>query len=84
MLLDKVKVFENVLRSWKISLAPNEEQKKLAEERKQICFDCVHCKEFENQTLKKIIDFYCEECNCPIGKKIYSIDNTCPKKKWSK
>jgi hypothetical protein len=75
--------FENKLRTWKISLAPNEEQRNLADQRKKICQECESCKEFTNQLLKKIIDYYCGECNCPIGKKIYSITESCPKNKWS-
>jgi len=75
--------FENTLRSWKISLAPNEQQRNLADQRKKICQQCESCKEFTNQLMKKIVDYYCSECNCPIGKKIYSITELCPKNKWS-
>lgn len=80
-MLDK---FENVIRSWKISLAPNEEQRNLANDRKEVCQSCESCKQFEDKILKKIVDYYCEECNCPIGKKIYSVTELCPKNKWSK
>jgi|APCry1669189844_1035258.scaffolds.fasta_scaffold00031_11 late competence protein required for DNA uptake (superfamily II DNA/RNA helicase) len=75
--------FENIIRSWKISLAPNEEQKKLANKRKEICQKCESCKEFNNEILKRIVEYYCDECKCPIGKKIYSVTESCPKNKWS-
>ena len=80
-MLDK---FDNLIRSWKISLAPNEEQRNLANERKEVCQICESCKQFEDKILKKIVDYYCEECNCPIGKKIYSVTELCPKNKWSR
>ena len=80
-MLDK---FENIIRSWKISLSPNEEQRNLANERKEVCQQCESCKQFEDKILKRIVDYYCEECNCPIGKKIYSVTESCPKNKWSK
>lgn len=76
--------FDNIIRSWKISLAPNEEQRILADERKIVCRACEYCKQYDDKILKKIVDYYCSECNCPIGKKIYSVTELCPKGKWSK
>ena len=56
-------------------LSPEEEKKALS--RSAICDECPEKK--HNDHLKF---FYCDECGCPLSKKIYSTINSCPLKKW--
>lgn len=75
-MLDKIK---EIAESWIIAAKPTDAQKKLAEERYKICLGCEEYRE------KRLItgDVYCNECGCPLNKKIFSPkNNECPFKKW--
>lgn len=65
--------------AWIKAANPTDSQKKLAEARYSVCNDCVHLNE-----LPKIIGGkYCNECGCPIAKKIFSrVYSECPKGFW--
>jgi hypothetical protein len=78
LLKEPSKIF-SILDAWIIANNPTEQQKTLAESRLNIC---VQCDEFREK--RKITgDPYCNECGCPIHKKIFSKKyNECPLKKW--
>lgn len=68
--------FIDITNSWIDSYNPTEEQRTLANERKEVCNKCD-----ELQYLN-IFDIYlCNLCKCPINKKIFSTKK-CPK--WQK
>jgi hypothetical protein len=65
--------------AWITAKKPTEEQKVLAESRYSICLDCEHFREKRPITGEP----YCEECGCPLNKKVFSKKyNECPLKKW--
>ena len=66
-----------IAKAWIIASNPTKEEKTKALERSSICDDC-DSKRF-NDHLK--FD-YCNECGCPLSKKIYSPINSCPLNKW--
>jgi hypothetical protein len=72
--------YEEIFKSWKASIKPTLKQEKLAEKRLDICLGCNYKKE----VLKGVKwSAYCEDCGCPINKKIFSpIFNACTQKKW--
>lgn len=66
---------KKIIRAWKISFNPTEEQKQLAEGRLEIC---LKCSKYGNYTIP-----VCTVCSCPISKKIYSDNyDECPLSKW--
>ncbi len=68
-----------IIDAWAQSYSPDENRKKLAELRYDICKGCEHFGE------KRLItgDQYCKSCGCPIQKKVFSKRfNACPLKKW--
>jgi len=73
-MFDKVK---EIAQSWIIANNPTDAQLKLAEERYKICQGC-----------DKMVDGLlgnpkCDECGCPINKKIFSPKfDACPLHKW--
>jgi len=71
----------DVLKSWVTSVNPNEIEKKLAEERIEICAKCEFRKEvFHNKKWSAL----CGRCGCPINKKIFTDQyGTCPLGKWN-
>jgi hypothetical protein len=65
--------------AWLAARNPTIEQKELAEARWNIC---VQCSEFREK-IDVIGDSHCNECGCPLKKKIFtSMFNECPLKKW--
>jgi hypothetical protein len=75
---------KEIAQAWIISAKPNPAQKKLAEERYDICIHCEHFGESRPITGEE----YCKDCLCPLSKKIFttlthlSEDKSCPKDKW--
>jgi len=65
-----------IIEAWIIAYNPNEDQKKLAALRGDICEGCPS---------KKTEFFtYCDECGCVIDKKIFTNEyDPCPLHKWS-
>ena len=74
-----LKAYE-ILKAWAISFNPTEKQQKVAIDRFSICESC----EFKRETFRnKVWSYVCNECGCPLQKKIYSpVPNACPKKFW--
>lgn len=72
--------FKQIINAWVTSFNPSERQKELAEKRGRICDDCPSKKNiFSNKEWSAI----CNECGCPIGKKIFTDEfNPCPLRKW--
>lgn len=66
-----------IVTAWAVSFNPNEEQKKLANERYNVCLGC------EQRTKKFGIEI-CNKCGCPLSKKIFTQkrNETCPLNKW--
>jgi hypothetical protein len=65
--------------AWITANNPTEEQKILAESRYSICLDCEYFREKRPITGEP----YCEECGCPLNKKVFSKKyNECPFLKW--
>lgn len=75
------KVFMNKIKeiiiSYSNALNPNDDEKKLAEERLQVCLGCEH---WNNSGLVDI----CNKCGCLTKVKVFSPVNSCPESKWSK
>ena len=73
---------KDIVSSWITSFNPTAEEKKLAEQRYEICLGC------ENYGKKRPVtgDEYCKKCICPIQKKVYTQkkNDTCPLRKWDK
>ncbi len=68
-------IVKDIIEAWLIANNPTESQRILAEFRGKICDDC--------SSKKMFLIPYCSECNCPIGKKIFTNNfNPCPLKKW--
>lgn len=66
-----------IITAWGNSFNPTKEQKDIADKRKDVCNECP--------SLKKVTGIeFCDECGCPISKKIYSDKNSCPLNKWNK
>lgn len=65
--------------AWITAANPTKEQKELAEARWNIC---IQCTEFRSE--REITgDPYCNDCGCPLKKKIFTKQhNECPLKKW--
>ena len=76
MIIDYKEIFE----AWKTSIKPTPEREELAQKRLDVCLGCNYRKE----VLKGVKwSAYCEDCGCPINKKIFSqIFNACTQKKW--
>jgi hypothetical protein len=69
--------FLKIAKAWIASYNPTEKQTELAEKRYSICDSCP-------SKVKALLGYYkCNECGCPIQKKIFSdLYNDCPLKKW--
>jgi hypothetical protein len=66
---------KEVINAWATAFNPTEEQKATAEERLKVCGECPHRKTIAGVGL-------CSKCLCPINKKIFSDNPTCPQGKW--
>lgn len=68
----------DIINSWIKSFDPNSKESELAESRLKICLDCEHKKSL----IKNLeISVVCNQCGCPIKKKVFS-SKTCPIGKW--
>lgn len=69
--------FKQIIEAWIIAGEPTEAQRELAEGRGAICDECP------SKVKSTLWDYKCNECGCPIGKKIFTNEyNPCPLKKW--
>ena len=74
---------KEIILSWYDSFTDDEKKRpgqlELAQKRYEICLGCEHFRPkrfFKN-------DSYCNDCNCPLNKKIYSRKyNACQLNKW--
>ena len=74
----KSKISE-IVKAWWIASNPTSQQSELAKKRLSICKTCNSMVDSEVFTKK------CNECGCPIGKKIFTdVMGTCDLKKWNK
>lgn len=69
--------FLKIAKAWITSANPTDKQLDLAEKRLTICNGCP-------SKVKTILSYYkCNECGCPLSKKIFSAAfNDCPLEKW--
>ena len=73
--------FLEIIEAWKIANNPTPQQQNLAKLRFDVCDGCPSKKVL---TKKFSIATICDECGCPISKKIFSTKtNPCPLKKWA-
>jgi hypothetical protein len=69
-----------IINAWKIANNPTPNQEKLAELRGKICDGCPSKKII---TKKLKLATICNQCGCPIAKKIFTPKfNACPLGKW--
>ena len=74
----KSKISE-IVKAWWIASNPTSQQSELAKKRLSICNTCNSMVDSVVFTKK------CNECGCPIGKKIFTdVMGTCDLKKWNK
>ena len=74
----KSKISE-IIQAWWIASNPTKEQSQLAQKRLQICKGC------DSMVESVVFEFKCNECGCPIGKKIFTnVMGSCDLKKWNK
>lgn len=74
---------KEITDAWFDSYFAKDEQKKLAKERLEVCKECPSLKNKFQILGKKLQITVCNECGCPINKKIFSNKfNACPLKKW--
>jgi hypothetical protein len=73
--------FLEIIEAWMIAGNPTKIQKELAYNRAEICESC----EFKKEILKGVkMTTICNECGCPISKKIFTNNyDPCPKHKWA-
>ena len=70
---------KEIAQAWIVAARPNSKQKELAQKRYSICLDCEHFRKSRPITH----DEYCNECLCPLDKKIFTqTNNACPLDKW--
>lgn len=69
----------NIVRAWIISYNPTPKEEEMAVHRSKICDECP------SKRHNILLNFvYCNECGCPLEKKIYSPTNSCPLNNWKK
>jgi len=74
----KSKISE-IVRAWWIASNPTSQQSELAKKRLSICNTC------DSMVDSVVFTKKCNECGCPIGKKIFTdVMGTCDLKKWNK
>ena len=68
-----------IAQSWLIAANPSSLQKEIAQKRYSICLSCEHYRETRVITG----DEHCDDCGCPLSKKIFSPKfNACQQQKW--
>jgi hypothetical protein len=72
--------YKEIFDAWKLSFNPSEIQEELAQKRLNVCMGC----DFRKEVLKGIKwSAYCNDCGCPLNKKVFSkYFNPCTQKKW--
>jgi hypothetical protein len=70
-------IISEIVGAWITSFNPDENEKKLAENRYSICFTCPN-------RVKKLGIEVCNKCGCPLSKKIFTqkLNDSCPLGKW--
>ena len=69
--------FIKIAKAWIASYNPNEKQLNMAKDRYTICDVCP------SKVESTMFNYKCNECGCPISKKIFSSTfNDCPLSKW--
>jgi hypothetical protein len=67
-----------IVTAWAVAISPTESQRKLAEERYNICVKCKYRgkNSFDNEI--------CNVCGCLLSKKIFTLNlnNACPLDEW--
>lgn len=66
---------KEIIDAWKKAANPTVDERAVAERRMTICSSCPHRKSFAG------IDV-CGKCLCPIGKKVFARDGSCPDARW--
>ena len=70
---------KEIVKAWWTASNPTPEQSLLAQKRLEICKGC------ESMVESVVFKYKCNECGCPIGKKIFTdMMGTCDLKKWNK
>lgn len=74
--------YKEIFDSWKTSLNPTPTQEELAQKRLDVCLGC----EYRREVMKGVKwSAYCNDCGCPLNKKIFSKNfNPCTKGFWEK
>lgn len=73
---------KEITKAWIDSYIGSPEQKSLANDRSEVCQSCPSMKEHYVPITKNRY-YKCNECGCPISKKIWTRKfNACPLKKW--
>lgn len=68
-----------IAKSWLIAANPSTLQKEIAQKRYSTCLQCEHYR----KTRAVTHDEYCDDCGCPLSKKIFSPRfSACPQHKW--
>lgn len=71
---------KEIITAWIIKAKPNDSQKKLAEERYQIC---EQCPERKNLLSNRKWSEHCGECGCLLEGKVFTRSyDACPLHKW--
>jgi len=72
--------YKEIFEAWKASFKPNQQQEELAQKRLNVCLECDQRRE----VLKGVEwSAYCNDCGCPINKKIFSKHyNPCTREYW--
>ena len=69
--------FLKIAKAWIASYNPTDKQTLIAEARHKICNECP------SNVKSALLGYKCNECGCPISKKIFSdVYNDCPLEKW--
>lgn len=70
---------KEIAQSWLIAANPSTIQKELAKKRYSTCLECEHYRETRPITH----DEHCDDCGCPLSKKIFSPKfDACKLHKW--
>lgn len=70
---------KEIIKAWWIASNPTKEQSLLAQKRLEICKGC------DSMVESVVFKYKCNECGCPIGKKIFTdMKGTCDLQKWNK
>jgi hypothetical protein len=70
---------KEIAKSWLIAAHPTPLQEEIAQKRYHTCLQCEHY----NPSRAITHDEYCEDCGCPLSKKIFSPKyNACDQGNW--